>query len=729
MTRVVWADREWRSDAADAGWTPYSTCATSRATRDDARCGRSAMQIALGWAGATGRTSYWTGSVAPEDFGPCRPADLSWAEQYRGPRADPCPAYPAPHAPAGATARDRALVAWSGARVGAGTKGAAARAVQGALRVKATGSFTSADATKLRSWQRRHDLPATGAADTGTWRALLGTTLSVPMVTSALPASTMPTSSPTGWRRIYSQDFLTTAPIGSFTAARKDDWYLQTTNPYARSLRSYPDGWGTTGNLSLNYASKTVDVVDQDHGAAGVFRLNAKTDTVDGRRRSLAGSFFAVLDPTASGNAQVAQTYGRYSVRFRTVGGYPANHAGPGYGSAFLLWPADDTWNNGEVDFPEMAWGNKIGGFVHTIGNPSVNATVMTSTVPTDDTWHVATIEWKPTALVFSIDGTVLQTVTQNVPNKPFRWGFQSGGHDGTPADGVTGQLLVDWITIDAWDPTATTSALPASTMPTSSPTGWRRIYSQDFLTTAPIGSFTAARKDDWYLQTTNPYARSLRSYPDGWGTTGNLSLNYASKTVDVVDQDHGAAGVFRLNAKTDTVDGRRRSLAGSFFAVLDPTASGNAQVAQTYGRYSVRFRTVGGYPANHAGPGYGSAFLLWPADDTWNNGEVDFPEMAWGNKIGGFVHTIGNPSVNATVMTSTVPTDDTWHVATIEWKPTALVFSIDGTVLQTVTQNVPNKPFRWGFQSGGHDGTPADGVTGQLLVDWITIDAYAGKV
>ena len=451
VTRVVWADREWRSDAADAGWTPYSTCATSRATRDDARCGRSAMQIALGWAGATGRTSYWTGSVAPEDFGPCRPADLSWAEQYRGPRADPCPVYPAPQAPAGATARDRALVAWSGARVGAGTKGAAARAVQGALRVEATGSFTSEDAAKLRSWQRRHDLPATGAADTGTWRALLGTTLSVPMVTSALPASTMPTSSPTGWRRIYSQDFLTTAPIGSFTAARKDDWYLQTTNPYARSLRSYPDGWGTTGNLSLNYASKTVDVVDQDHGAAGVFRLNAKTDTVDGRRRSLAGSFFAVLDPTASGNAQVAQTYGRYSVRFRTVGGYPANHAGPGYGSAFLLWPADDTWNNGEIDFPEMAWGNKIGGFVHTIGNPSVNATVMTSTVPTDDTWHVATIEWKPIALVFSIDGTVLQTVTQNVPNKPFRWGFQSGGHDGTPADGVTGQLLVDWITIDAY--------------------------------------------------------------------------------------------------------------------------------------------------------------------------------------------------------------------------------------------------------------------------------------
>lgn len=462
VTRVVWANRVWRAQSADDGWRPYLTCATQRSKSADARCGRSGMLVVLGWAGALKQTSYWTGTVADEDFGPCRPADLSWAFRYEQARSEPCPAYPALKPPAGATQADKDLLTWSGVRLGTGSAGRAVRALQGAIGVKVTGTFSASTAAALRAWQGNHNLPATGEADSATWRAILEATLSVPMNPTPPPPpppvppsttlkSTMPTTSPSGWRRIYSQDFLTASPVGSFATSSPNDWYLRSSNPYANSLRSYPDGWGTTGNVSLNYASKTVDVAGVDHDALGVFRLRAHTATVDGQRRSLAGSLFAVINPSASGQGQVAQTYGRYSVRFRTVGGYPTSGSGPRYGSAFLLWPADDVWANGEVDYPEMAWGGKVGGFVHTIGNPSVNAAVISSNASTDSGWHVATIDWKPTALVFYLDGQVLQTVTHNVPNKPFRWGFQSGGHDGTPADGVEGQLLIDWITVDAW--------------------------------------------------------------------------------------------------------------------------------------------------------------------------------------------------------------------------------------------------------------------------------------
>ncbi len=487
VTRVVWGDREWRADAPAAGFRAYSSCATQRAARDDSRCGRSTMQIALSWAGALGQTSRWTGKAAQVDFGPCRPADLAWAYRYYGVQRQPCPTYPALAPGKGATTADRDLVAWSGVRLTQGATGEPVRVLQRALRVDVDGRLGSSTVVALSAWQRGHGLPDTAKADAATWRTLLRARLSVPMTTtpptqpaqtaapvqvvspapsaapsssasppasgSTVPASTMPVSSQSqgSWRRLYSEDFVTPASIGSFVTAKKDDWYLQPAHPYARSLRAYPDGWGTTGNLSLNYPSRTTDVVVQDHDAPGVFRLRAHSAVVDGQQRSLAGSFFAVIDPSASGPAQVAQTYGRYSVRFQTVGGRPTTGPGARYGSAFLLWPADDTWADGEVDFPEMAWGGQVNGYVHTIGKPAVNAAVIGSPTTTEGGWHVATIEWRPGALVFSLDGTVLQTVTHDVPTKPFRWGFQSGGHDGTPAPGVEGQLLIDWITVDAW--------------------------------------------------------------------------------------------------------------------------------------------------------------------------------------------------------------------------------------------------------------------------------------
>lgn len=276
------------------------------------------------------------------------------------------------------------------------------------------------------------------------------------------------------------------------------------------------------------------------------------------------------------------------------------------------------------------------------------------------------------------------------------------------------------------------------SAAPSDSPLGWQRLYNEDFCTAAPVGSFRSEPSGDWRLEAGNPYAASLRSYPDGWGTTNDYSVNYASRTVDVVPTLLDARGVFRLSAQGGEVSGRRQGMAGSFFPVIHPEAADDrAQTSQVYGRYSVRFRTQGGYrrsvtdglPRDLEEPRYGTAFLLWPSNDQWPEGEVNFPESDWGDHIRGYVHTIGDPEVNAEEFALPETTDDGWHTATIEWIPGRLDFYLDGRRVRQVTHNVPTTPMRWGFQSGGSKGVVSPDLRGTLLVDWVTIDAWSGTV
>lgn len=270
------------------------------------------------------------------------------------------------------------------------------------------------------------------------------------------------------------------------------------------------------------------------------------------------------------------------------------------------------------------------------------------------------------------------------------------------------------------------------SAMPTSSPAGWTRIYSQDFTTPVARGGFVNSSPDNWFLDQPNPYANSLRSYPDAQPTTGSYSLYYASKTVDVVTEQYGARGVLRTYGHSETINGQVKSLAAALFPVIVPNAPTNdGKVSQVYGRYNVRFRTIGGYPTANGAPDapYGVAFLLWPATNRWVEGEVDYPEMAWGSNIKGFVHEINNPSNNALYFSSDKLSEGDWHVATIEWYPTTLVFYLDGQIIGHTTDNVPTTPFRWGMQCGGHSATPAPDTSGYLLIDWMTVDSYNGAV
>ena len=196
---LIWNNRIWGAYRAAEGWRPYSSCATHPEKSYDTTCHRDHVHISLSWAGAAGRTSFWTGTVAATDYGPCRPAEFNWAPPYTGPRATPCPAHPTVKAPRGAPAVASALFAASGARLGPGSSGPLVTGLQRALRVAADGGFGPLTGTAVSAFRTSHGLPAGQVVDTATWRALLkafsaGTW--VPPAPAPSPSPT-PTPSPT----------------------------------------------------------------------------------------------------------------------------------------------------------------------------------------------------------------------------------------------------------------------------------------------------------------------------------------------------------------------------------------------------------------------------------------------------------------------------------------------------------------------------------------------------
>jgi peptidoglycan hydrolase-like protein with peptidoglycan-binding domain len=170
---LIWNDRIWGSYASAAGWRPYSGCANHPEPGWDTRCHRDHLHLSLSWAGAMGVTSFWTRTVAPVDFGPCRPADLNWAAPRAAANPSRCPDHPAVAAPVGAPAMVSALFQYSGAVVGPGGSGPVVRAVQAGLGIGADGRFGPDTAAAVARFRRSQKLPDGNRVDRPTWRALL----------------------------------------------------------------------------------------------------------------------------------------------------------------------------------------------------------------------------------------------------------------------------------------------------------------------------------------------------------------------------------------------------------------------------------------------------------------------------------------------------------------------------------------------------------------------------
>lgn len=116
------------------------------------------VHFSFSWAGAFGRTSFWDGTAAVEDYGPCRVFVNEPAPLYnrKAGNHSPCPA------PKQLTQTTKK----PGPRLWRGSEGADVLTVQQALKVPgANGFFGPATMRAVARYQRSRDLPASGAVD------------------------------------------------------------------------------------------------------------------------------------------------------------------------------------------------------------------------------------------------------------------------------------------------------------------------------------------------------------------------------------------------------------------------------------------------------------------------------------------------------------------------------------------------------------------------------------
>jgi hypothetical protein len=237
------------------------------------------------------------------------------------------------------------------------------------------------------------------------------TTSATPAATDAPPATTADPAAVSEWTPLIDQEFDTPAALGRF-----DQVYP--------GWAGY-DGYHDTAGPGLYDSKRVVSVAD------GL--LNEHLHTADGE------ALVVSITPVPH-----VQTYGRYEVRFRS-------DVVAGYHIAWLLWPADNTWRNGEIDFPEtnLDVSDNIFGFSHQAGgtDPSINQWMEQFPQSPHD-WHTAVVEWRPHSLTFSLDGVSRTTYDpQAIPTVPMYWSMQTEAD--APSAAAAGDVQIDYV--KAW--------------------------------------------------------------------------------------------------------------------------------------------------------------------------------------------------------------------------------------------------------------------------------------
>ena len=239
--------------------------------------------------------------------------------------------------------------------------------------------------------------------------------------------------------------------------------------------------------------------------------------------------------------------------------------------------------------------------------------------------------------------------------------------------------------------------------MPVGNLTGWNQVLAEDFTTSVALGSFTSST-----------YRSKLFPY------TGTDTFGHGRYDATKVNSVSGGALNFYLHKESSQPY-------VSSLVLMNPTTSWG----QTYGRYSVRFRS-------DDIPGYKMAFMLWPDSDNWGEGEIDFPEASSlesggvGNLMYANLYPRGNtatgtPGTATGFKTTTYPANSGWHTATIEWSPNNLTFIIDGVALGTKTSGIPTTSMHWVFQLETSINGPEASSTaaGNVQIDWATMYTY----
>jgi beta-glucanase (GH16 family) len=225
--------------------------------------------------------------------------------------------------------------------------------------------------------------------------------------------------------------------------------------------------------------------------------------------------------------------------------------------------------------------------------------------------------------------------------------------------------------------------------MPVGDLPGWHQIFTDNFATPVPLGSFPSAVSSKW-----TAYSGFTDTYQNGtYDPAKVISIANGVMTMHL----HTENGVHLVSAPSPIIPGTK------------------AYQGQTYGRYAVRFR---------ADPvaGYKTAWLLWPDDDNWQEGEIDFPEGNLDGQIDAFMHHRGSPQTQ-----EAYPTDvsyNNWHTAVIEWTPSSVKYILDGNVIgnDTNTAVLPDSPMRWTLQTETTPAAPTNSAAGNVQIDWVAM-------
>lgn len=194
---------------------------------------------------------------------------------------------------------------------------------------------------------------------------------------------------------------------------------------YTNSWQPYEEGTGGkyfSGQLISAHDGVMDVTMDGKHGAAGVF---GPPDTAWGR---IGGTF---------------------SIRARVVGG---DHNGV----SIMLWPTSNIRSDGEINYPEGNFEARPMVFHHSMIPGHEGSAQPYDTGVSFRDWHTYTTVWKPgTSVSYYLDGTLIDTITTDVPATPHRYTFQIGN------TGDPGHVLIDWVSID--DSPANASSPPAA--------------------------------------------------------------------------------------------------------------------------------------------------------------------------------------------------------------------------------------------------------------------------
>ena len=267
---------------------------------------------------------------------------------------------------------------------------------------------------------------------------------------------------------------------------------------------------------------------------------------------------------------------------------------------------------------------------------------------------------------------------------------------------------------------TRPTSARPASTPAPSrsgqSPPGiWKLKWQANFSESAKLGSFSDCNNND---RTPEAYCSGLPAdLKSQWWA-------YPSPWPDSATEVHKSLGGYYDPGHTVWISGGQlhirmfRTTGSIHSAAVLPKAA----IGMVYGKYVETFSV-----ASDSSPGYGSAHMLWPTNNTPLGAEVDFPEGEWDSTFCVHVHSrlvtgVRNfcPNIGWTG----------WHTTEIDWTTQSLKFYLDGQLIGSLTGKwVPDTPMSWILQNeSALFGVQApENSSAQLNISSLAVYSYQG--